>query len=163
MTLLADLRARAGVRSLLSALGANPKGAKNDKLGVSTAVLHLAPGNMAGHEVCPKRSPGCSAACLHFAGNPAHQSKKDKARIKRTRLLFEDRNLFMNILVLEIAMHSLRAKRKNLGSAVRLNGTSDIVWERRNFVLFHKVRSEEHTSELQSLMRISHDVFCLKK
>src|SRR3546814_9890161 len=100
----------------------------------------------------------------------------------------------MNILVLEIAMHSLRAKRKNLGSAVRLNGTSDIVWERRKFVLFPEVkawltrkfpiaemeqntinrifptvqfydytRSEEHTSELQSLMRISYAVFCLKK
>src|SRR3546814_6322582 len=26
-----------------------------------------------------------------------------------------------------------------------------------------KLRSEEHTSELQSLMRISYDVFCLKK
>src|SRR3546814_7269974 len=27
----------------------------------------------------------------------------------------------------------------------------------------HAKRSEEHTSELQSLMRISYDVFCLKK
>src|SRR3546814_1711493 len=27
----------------------------------------------------------------------------------------------------------------------------------------HPVRSEEHTSELQSLMRISYAVFCLKK
>src|SRR3546814_3029778 len=27
----------------------------------------------------------------------------------------------------------------------------------------HSVRSEEHTSELQSLMRISYAVFCLKK
>src|SRR3546814_2264837 len=27
----------------------------------------------------------------------------------------------------------------------------------------HKARSEEHTSELQSLMRISYAVFCLKK
>src|SRR3546814_6643579 len=27
----------------------------------------------------------------------------------------------------------------------------------------HDDRSEEHTSELQSLMRISYDVFCLKK
>src|SRR3546814_6618432 len=26
-----------------------------------------------------------------------------------------------------------------------------------------EIRSEEHTSELQSLMRISYDVFCLKK
>src|SRR3546814_5565612 len=30
-------------------------------------------------------------------------------------------------------------------------------------VLFRKTRSEEHTSELQSLMRISYAVFCLKK
>src|SRR3546814_6306329 len=28
---------------------------------------------------------------------------------------------------------------------------------------FHRSRSEEHTSELQSLMRISYAVFCLKK
>src|SRR3546814_1365779 len=32
---------------------------------------------------------------------------------------------------------------------------------RRTF--FHVDRSEEHTSELQSLMRISYAVFCLKK
>src|SRR3546814_9450410 len=31
------------------------------------------------------------------------------------------------------------------------------------FVFFGKDRSEEHTSELQSLMRISYAVFCLKK
>src|SRR3546814_6548950 len=29
--------------------------------------------------------------------------------------------------------------------------------------LVHEARSEEHTSELQSLMRISYAVFCLKK
>src|SRR3546814_8207724 len=30
-------------------------------------------------------------------------------------------------------------------------------------LLPHAIRSEEHTSELQSLMRISYAVFCLKK
>src|SRR3546814_9146962 len=30
-------------------------------------------------------------------------------------------------------------------------------------VAVHDIRSEEHTSELQSLMRISYAVFCLKK
>src|SRR3546814_6933750 len=30
-------------------------------------------------------------------------------------------------------------------------------------VAFHRIRSEEHTSELQSLMRNSYAVFCLKK
>src|SRR3546814_4120936 len=31
------------------------------------------------------------------------------------------------------------------------------------YLWFHDPRSEEHTSELQSLMRISYAVFCLKK
>src|SRR3546814_5080745 len=33
----------------------------------------------------------------------------------------------------------------------------------RHFPEAHDLRSEEHTSELQSLMRISYAVFCLKK
>src|SRR3546814_5095115 len=33
----------------------------------------------------------------------------------------------------------------------------------RNRNRLHQARSEEHTSELQSLMRISYAVFCLKK
>src|SRR3546814_10784528 len=41
--------------------------------------------------------------------------------------------------------HSIRAYRASLASAR------------------HERRSEEHTSELQSLMRISYAVFCLKK
>src|SRR3546814_5529447 len=39
---------------------------------------------------------------------------------------------------------------KKLGAPVTIDAT-------------HAVRSEEHTSELQSLMRISYAVFCLKK
>src|SRR3546814_10493415 len=36
--------------------------------------------------------------------------------------------------------------------------------QRPRFVFsFHRNRSEEHTSELQSLMRITYAVFCLKK
>src|SRR3546814_1675915 len=33
----------------------------------------------------------------------------------------------------------------------------------RRICVIHRRRSEEHTSELQSLMRISSDVFCLQK
>src|SRR3546814_6024406 len=32
-----------------------------------------------------------------------------------------------------------------------------------DYMAYHSLRSEEHTSELQSLMRISYAVFCLKK
>src|SRR3546814_4973675 len=40
------------------------------------------------------------------------------------------------------------------------NCGSETVW---NGTTFNTLRSEEHTSELQSLMRISYAVFCLKK
>src|SRR3546814_964381 len=39
----------------------------------------------------------------------------------------------------------------------------DESWEIRVLSSYHRLRSEEHTSELQSLMRISYAVFCLKK
>lgn len=137
--LLNSLRKRAGLASLLSNVNSNPKVAKNGKLGVLTAVLHLAPGDMSGHEVCPKRSPGCTAACLHFAGNPGFMSGKNRARIARTKLFFADRNLFMNILALEIALHNQSAEAQKMEPAIRLNGTSDIVWELKKFILFPEV------------------------
>src|SRR3546814_1911047 len=38
-----------------------------------------------------------------------------------------------------------------------------IYWVNHHRLFGHATRSEEHTSELQSLMRISYAVFCLKK
>src|SRR3546814_10773693 len=44
---------------------------------------------------------------------------------------------------------------------------ASLTWLNEPFVphaeFVHQIRSEEHTSELQSLMRISYAVFCLKK
>lgn len=126
-----EFRARSGVSSLLSNHNSNPKVAKAEaKLGIRTAVLHLAPGDMSGREVCPNRSPGCSAACLHFAGNPMYQDVKTTARIKRTNFFFENRELFMQRLKAEIASHERIAIKNGLVPAVRLNGTSDLAWER---------------------------------
>src|SRR3546814_10741399 len=47
-------------------------------------------------------------------------------------------------------------------SQARYTEPSCGVGEHRNLLTF-RLRSEEHTSELQSLMRISYAVFCLKK
>src|SRR3546814_10516694 len=41
-----------------------------------------------------------------------------------------------------------------------LPGSPDLVFPTRKAVVFVHGRSEEHTSELQSLMRISYAVFC---
>src|SRR3546814_1111655 len=49
-------------------------------------------------------------------------------------------------------------------SGLRVGATCVPQANTRGFrLIFLKTRSEEHTSELQSLMRISYAVFCLKK
>src|SRR3546814_5131975 len=56
------------------------------------------------------------------------------------------------------ANSSVRPTGSASGTAIpRLSNVALIAWASRS------VRSEEHTSELQSLMRISYAVFCLKK
>jgi hypothetical protein len=108
----------------------NPKVAKNGKLGVLTAPLHLAPARVSGYETCPSRSDGCTKACLNNAGNPAYAKGKRKARVARTIAYFEKRPQFMTALALEIAAHVKRAVRQNMEPAIRPNATSDIPWER---------------------------------
>src|SRR3546814_7845013 len=51
-------------------------------------------------------------------------------------------------------------------SAIHVAAMSDGCNEHQELAVFNfadEPRSEEHTTELQSLMRISYDVFCLKK
>src|SRR3546814_6066024 len=58
--------------------------------------------------------------------------------------------------VMQIGNGNGRATRQNSSNHLLLNNFSGPAWAGR-------IRSEEHTSELQSLMRISYAVFCLKK
>ena len=119
-----------GVNSLLADPTSNPKIAKNLKLRVLTAPLHLAPADLSGFEVCPMRTAGCTKACLHTAGNPAYMRGKTKARIARTKAYFEARDAFMVALVAEIASVAREARRRKMKCGIRLNATSDIPWER---------------------------------
>lgn len=119
-----------GVKSLLSKPISNPKVKKNIGVGVLTAPLHLSPAKSSGFEVCPMRTAGCTHACLHTAGNPAHMSGKRKARLARTRAFFRYRDEFMTALAGDIERLRRQARKQGLRCGVRLNATSDIVWER---------------------------------
>ena len=118
-----------GFASLIG-VGTNPKTAKSDEKGeYLTAILYLAPASLSGYNTCPKASPGCIEGCLHTSGNPVYLPNKTKARVGRTRMYFENRELFIQCLIIELAAHIRRAQRQGLKPCVRLNGTSDIVWE----------------------------------
>ena len=118
------------IGSLLAAPHANPKISKGNKGGKYVSrPLHLSPAKLSGFEVCPMATAGCRAACLHTAGNPAYMAGKAKARNNRTRAFFTDRNAFMTALAHEIELEVNRNKKRKLKTAIRLNATSDIVWE----------------------------------
>src|SRR3546814_9506048 len=62
-------------------------------------------------------------------------------------------------------LESIHAARSGRCSTWCQNSTDDRQWPTSSAIGIHAeigIRSEEHTSELQSLMRISYAVFCLK-
>ena len=116
------------MRKLLN-VDANAKTVKGQKRGYLTGILYLSPADLSGYEVCPQRSAGCTEACLNTAGRGAF-SNVQTSRISKTKYYFEDRPAFMDDLVLNIKALERKAKRMGLTPVVRLNGTSDIAWER---------------------------------
>lgn len=108
----------------------NAKTPKGESLGYLTAIMYLAPHRLAGRgDVCPASSAACRAGCLFSAGRGAMANTRD-ARIKRTHLFFDDKPRFMRQLFAEIAALEALATNHDMRLAVRLNGTSDIPWER---------------------------------
>ena len=124
----------------------NPKIQKGTAFGYLTAVLHLAPGSLSGFNVCPKATQGCLAACLNTAGRGGLMAGTSRlthadvaagkvntiqaARIRKTRAYFANRDAFMTDLYYDIRKLVKLADKLGLQPAIRLNGTSDIPWER---------------------------------
>jgi hypothetical protein len=115
---------------------ANPKIQKGTKMGYLSFILHLAPADLSGRETCPKRTAGCTAACLNTAGRGGMFKRGEntnmiqKARIRKTKYFFEDRDAFMMDLAQDIEKAIRFAARKGLTPVFRLNGTSDLSWEK---------------------------------
>ena len=111
---------------------ANTKTLKGLKQGYQTSILHLAPSTLSGHNVCPKASPGCINVCLNTAGRGVF-APVQKARIAKTQYFFDNRARFMSNLHRNIEAAQRKAARLGLVPVIRLNGTSDIAWERIDY------------------------------
>ena len=105
------------------------KMAKGEALGFKTAILHLAPFDLSGKNVCPKASPECAAACLNTSGR-GQMGSVQKARINKTKYFWTNKNGFLHDLSLEIQQLKKRAANQGYKFAVRLNGTSDLPFHR---------------------------------
>jgi len=114
----------------------NPKILKGMKQGFMTYILHLAPADVSGYNTCPKATAGCKAACLNTAGRGGMFKRGEstnviqEARKRKTRFFFENRGAFMLQLYLDIKKAIKQAEKKGLIPVFRLNGTSDLAWEK---------------------------------
>jgi len=121
---------------------ANPKIQKGTKLGYLSFILHLAPSDLSGKNTCPKATAGCKAACLNTAGRGGMFKKGEntnmiqKARIRKTVEFFFDRDQFMLDLAYDIQKAVAFAKKQGLTPVIRLNGTSDLAWEKYEVPVF---------------------------
>jgi hypothetical protein len=120
----------------------NAKAAKASGFGYLNAVHYMAPHDLGGvGNLCSHASAQCIAICLgHYSGqagmvtnletdtNAARESRKLKAQ-----LFMRSRNDYMNRLARDIIKLDAQAARDGLQLCVRLNGSTDIVWERVSF------------------------------
>ena len=92
-------------------------------------ILHLAPSKIGGVNICANASPVCIDLCLNTSGR-GQMTTVQKSRLNKKYYFLADRLKFLNHLDKEIKLSYKRAKRKKLKYTVRLNGTSDLPFER---------------------------------
>lgn len=141
--------------SYLLSIEDDAKTIKGTASGYLTGILYLAPGQLAGvGNLCPHASAGCLAACLFTAGN-ARFENVNRGRVMRTRFLHDNRAGFVAMLRGEIAALVRKAKERGLKPAVRLNGTSDLPWEKLApdlFTEFPTVRFYDYAKGLRRVL-----------
>ena len=126
---------------LLSQPTSNYKSNKNIKLGYHTYFLRLAHSDLSGYNVCPmanrltkkesnKNKSNCSSVCVAYNGNAQRFPKIMEARIRKTKLFYENRQQFMDILIKDIFKAIEFSKEHQKICTFRLNAYSDIQWEK---------------------------------
>src|SRR3546814_10657318 len=91
-----------------------------------------------------------SVAAIPFMAAPAHAQFGG--------IVYDPTNYAQNLLTATRALQQINNQITSLQ-----NEATGLINQARNLTSLPFSRSEEHTSELQSLMRISHAVFCLEK
>lgn len=117
-------------RNDLFSIDTNAKTVKGQAQGFMTGVMYLAPAKQAGVQVCPMAARAqCEAPCLFTAGRGAFNSVQ-LARINKTQQFLRDREWFMESVACSVETLLRKAEQASLTPVVRLNGTSDLPWEK---------------------------------
>lgn len=130
---------------LISDPKVNYKIKKNLKKGYYTYSLALAHSDISGYNVCPManriqmgedstKKSTCSSVCVGYNGFAQRFPKVMEARVRKTKLFYEDRSKFLEILSKEISKGIVRAEKLGFKPTFRLNAYSDILWEKQGII-----------------------------
>ena len=119
----------------LLSVSSDAKTVKGQTLGFLTGILYLSPASISGRNLCPFATNGCEKACLNTAGRGANDTPIaqaiHKGRARKTSLYFDDPTTFWAQLHKDVGALVRKCNRESMRPAVRLNGTSDILWENK--------------------------------
>lgn len=115
-------------------VGNDAKTVKGQKKGVLTGILYMAPHTVGGgRTMCPFSTAGCRAVCLYTAGRGGFNSVQE-ARIRKTQAFQVDPITFVAKLAEDVRELVRVAEKRGMIPAVRLNGTTDIEWEKYGII-----------------------------
>jgi len=121
--------------SYVGNINSSAKMIKNKKVSNNyTYIVYLAPAKTSGYNVCVMSTPECRATCLAESGHAKMELTAGKkiihdARIKKTKMFFENREFFMDWIIAEMRSFQKKAAKDGYFFSARLNGTSDIDWQ----------------------------------
>ena len=133
----------------LLTIGGDAKTRKGEKSGYLTGIMYLTPYLGSGKNLCPMAEVNkCYKGCLYTAGRGA-MSSVQVGRMRRTSWYNVDPKGFVQHLTdKDIPRLIKQANNRGMTPMVRLNGTSDIVWERKHpevFEAFPDVQFYDYT------------------
>lgn len=130
----------------LLSVGNDAKTVKGQKQGVLTGILYMAPHTLGGGAtLCPFSTAGCRAVCLYTAGRGGFNVVQ-QARIRKTQAFQNNQAEFLATLAEDIVRLEKDAANKGFIPAVRLNGTTDILWEQHGiFARFPHIQFYDYT------------------
>jgi hypothetical protein len=111
----------------------NAKTVKGEKKNYKTFIMYLSPFtlNSKGVNLCPMASEGCANACLFESGFGGMYQNVKNGRMEKTEFYLSNRIGFLDKLVDEITKLEAKYKDSEYTLAIRLNGTSDISFEKQ--------------------------------
>lgn len=133
----------------------NAKTSKGEQAGYMTGIIYMLPDT----RTCPfANKAGCLQSCLVTAGLAGIYKSINETRQARKELFYNNRKAFFQQLEQEIDAFIKKANKAGMTPIIRLNGTSDIAYERyivrdnKNiFQLFPTIQFYDYTKNIKRI------------